>query len=75
LRVGMPESVAQEIARSGVTPKLMKGPAKDLQVAHLFVTHKTRFGGQADEGARDARGKWHCLGVVAEESGEDGDGH
>ena len=39
-RVGMPASVAAEIARSGVSPKLMKAPVKDLQMAHLFVRRR-----------------------------------
>jgi len=36
----MPASVAEEIAREGVMPKLVKMPAAGLEMAHVFVTKK-----------------------------------
>jgi hypothetical protein len=38
----MPPSVAEEIARSGLEPALLKSPsAKELEMAHIFVTRRT----------------------------------
>lgn len=39
-RLRMPASVAREIARGGVEPKLVKAPRAGLAMAHLFVTQK-----------------------------------
>lgn len=36
----MPPSVAEEIARSGVEPQLLKTPRAGLEMAHVFVTRK-----------------------------------
>ncbi len=40
----MPASVAAEIAREGVEPKLVKTPAAGLEMAHVFVTKKRELG-------------------------------
>ena len=39
----MPTTVAAEIALGGVSPKVMKTPAADLQMAHLFVTRRSEL--------------------------------
>ena len=39
-RHGMPSSVAEEIARSGESPTLVKSSASGLQMAHIFVTRR-----------------------------------
>jgi hypothetical protein len=39
-RLGMPASVAEEIALGGAEPKLIKAPKAGLEMAHLFVTSK-----------------------------------
>ncbi len=36
----MPASVAEEIARSGVEPQVLKTPRAGLEMAHVFVTRK-----------------------------------
>lgn len=36
----MPESVAQEISSSGVTPELLKSPSAALTMVHVFVTER-----------------------------------
>ena len=40
-RFAMPASVAEEIARSGVSPALLQSPAGNLQMAHLFVARRS----------------------------------
>jgi hypothetical protein len=40
-RFAMPASVAAEIARKGASPLLLKSPAANLQMAHLFVTRRS----------------------------------
>jgi hypothetical protein len=42
-RVGMPESVAEEIAAGGVTPALVAKPKAGLAMAHLFVTRRVEL--------------------------------
>ncbi len=39
-RSGMPSSVAEEIAGSGVAPTLLKAPTQGLEMAHLFVVRR-----------------------------------
>ncbi len=39
-RYAMPARVAEEIARTGVQPELLKCPKPGLQMAHLFVTRR-----------------------------------
>lgn len=39
-RYRMPESVAEEIARSGAAPELLAAPVTGLAMAHLFVTDR-----------------------------------
>jgi hypothetical protein len=43
-RVGMPESVAEEIATGGVTPVLLRRPRAGLEMAHLFVVRRAELG-------------------------------
>lgn len=43
LRVGMPESVAEEIAAAGVSPALVRSPRAGLAMAHLFVTRQAEL--------------------------------
>lgn len=43
-RVGMPESVAEEIAAGGVAPALVTKPKAGLAMAHLFVTRRAELG-------------------------------
>ena len=40
-RFAMPASVAEEIARGGASPLLLKSLAGNLQMAHLFVTRRS----------------------------------
>jgi hypothetical protein len=42
-RVAMPTTVATEIALGGVSPKVVKTPLADLQMAHLFVTRRSEL--------------------------------
>jgi hypothetical protein len=42
-RVGMPDSVAEEIAAGGVTPALVAKPKAGLAMAHLFVTRRAEL--------------------------------
>lgn len=39
-RYRMPESVAEEIGRSGAEPKVLAVPVKALEMAHIFVTDR-----------------------------------
>ena len=47
-RLKMPASVAEEIARGGVAPKLVKTPKAGLEMAHLFVTQKRELAEHLD---------------------------
>jgi hypothetical protein len=40
-RVGMPDTVATEIASEGLLPDVVKRPQNDLQMVHLFVTRQS----------------------------------
>jgi hypothetical protein len=42
-RVAMPTTVAAEIALGGLSPKVVKTPVPDLQMAHLFVTRRSEL--------------------------------
>ncbi|MGC2637486.1 MAG: DUF3052 domain-containing protein [Acidobacteriaceae bacterium] len=42
-RVGMPESVAEEIAAGGVSPALVRSPQAGLAMAHLFMTRRAEL--------------------------------
>jgi hypothetical protein len=42
-RHAMPHTVAEEIARSGVSPTLLKSPTSGLQMAHMFVTRRSEL--------------------------------
>ena len=39
-RYRIPDSVAEEIARSGAEPKLLAAPVAGLEMAHIFVTDR-----------------------------------
>ncbi|HKF49400.1 MAG TPA: hypothetical protein VKB38_18720 [Terracidiphilus sp.] len=39
-RLNMPDSVAAEIDQSGIVPKLLRAPAADLEMVHIFVTRR-----------------------------------
>jgi len=39
-RMGMPATVAAEIAAAGLSPSLLKAPQTGLEMAHLFVTRR-----------------------------------
>jgi len=39
-RLGMPPSVAAEIAEAGASPILLPAPAPGLEMAHIFVTRR-----------------------------------
>ena len=39
----MPHSIAEEIARSGASPRLLKSPRSELQMAHIFVTRRNEM--------------------------------
>jgi hypothetical protein len=43
-RLKMPASVAAEIARSGVEPRLVKAPRAGVEMVHVFVTKKQELG-------------------------------
>lgn len=45
-RLSMPAAVAAEIARSGVSPMLLKSPQPGLEMAHLFVTERRELAAQ-----------------------------
>lgn len=45
-RFRMPASVAEEIARSGVAPVMLKAPAAGLEMAHVFVTQRRELASQ-----------------------------
>lgn len=42
-RLGMPPSVAAEIAQAGAPPTLLPEPAPDLEMAHIFVTRRAEL--------------------------------
>ena len=42
----MPASVADEIARCGVVPKLVRAPTAGVEMAHLFVTEQQALQGE-----------------------------
>ena len=39
----MPDAVAEEIARSGVSPALLASPRSGLEMAHVFVTRRSEL--------------------------------
>ena len=42
-RHGMPDTVADEIARSGVQPVVLQSPTSELEMAHIFVTRRSEL--------------------------------
>ena len=42
-RLNMPASVANEIARGGATPTLLRTPQPSLEMAHIFVTRRSEL--------------------------------
>jgi hypothetical protein len=45
-RFRMPESVAEEIGRSGAEPRVMATPVAGLEMAHVFVTERAELAKQ-----------------------------